>query len=114
VVSGTPLGSDFDSDGDSDGADFLAWQRGLGTATGATKSQGNADGDADVDAADLAAWKAQFSTGAFSGAGALQTGFVRYVTGAASPVPEPSAILLAGVGLVAYACSRRNSKAPEA
>jgi hypothetical protein len=53
--------ADFDSDSDVDGADFLAWQRGLGsTDAAATRANGNADNDVDVDAADLAVWRASF------------------------------------------------------
>ncbi len=51
--------ADFDTDGDIDGSDFLAWQRGLG-ALNASKSNGDADNDQDVDAADLATWTSQF------------------------------------------------------
>ena len=58
----TPAPSaDFDSDGDRDGADFLAWQRGLGaTGAAAAPANGNADFDHDVDGADLGFWKTQF------------------------------------------------------
>lgn len=47
--------ADFDSDGDVDGADFLAWQRGFGTAN-AGRADGNSDDDTDTDASDLAVW----------------------------------------------------------
>jgi hypothetical protein len=50
---------DFDGDDDADGADFLAWQRGLGR-TDAVRADGDADGDQDVDGADLALWGANF------------------------------------------------------
>ncbi len=40
--------ADFDNDGDIDGGDFLAWQRGFGTPS-ANKDDGDADNDADVD-----------------------------------------------------------------
>ena len=49
--------ADFDGDLDVDGADFLAWQRGFGTSSGATKAMGDSDGDGDVDAADLGNWR---------------------------------------------------------
>ena len=68
---------------------------------------GNADGDTDVDAADLAAWKSQFASGGASGPGVLQTGFVRYVTGAAAAVPEPSTVVLVGLGFAAVALAPR-------
>ena len=70
---------------DIDGNDFLRWQRGLGTTTGATLAQGNADGDTDVDGADLAIWKQQFSSGS--------------QPGGASGVPEPLGLNLIGAGL---------------
>ena len=82
--------ADFDNDGDVDGADFLAWQRGLGTITGATPAMGNADGDGDVDANDLAIWKQQYDSGGGSGppAGAV-----------IAAVPEPTAFSAAAIAL---------------
>ena len=71
--------ADFDGDGDIDGADFLAWQRGLGGA-GTAKADGNANGDAAVDGLDLAVWETQFGTSSVS-------------LNAAS-VPEPASALL--------------------
>lgn len=60
-VQAAGIVADFDGDLDVDGADFLVWQRGLGSSgPAATKNLGNADGDDDVDGADLAAWKAAF------------------------------------------------------
>jgi hypothetical protein len=110
VVASTTLDADFDADGDSDGTDFLAWQRGL-NAAGASKSQGDADGDMDVDADDLTVWKGEFGSTTFGGPGALVTGFVRYVTGAATAVPESSSVLLAGIGLASLAVGgRRRTK----
>lgn len=51
--------ADFDDDSDVDGNDFLTWQRGLGTATGATNSIGDANADGIVDDGDLNYWKVQ-------------------------------------------------------
>lgn len=51
--------ADFDADGDVDGADFLAWQRGIGTAN-ANRADGNSDDDTDVDQSDLSAWQVSF------------------------------------------------------
>lgn len=51
--------ADFDADGDIDGSDFLAWQRGFGNSN-PLPSDGDADEDSDVDAADLAIWQSQF------------------------------------------------------
>ncbi|MCC6492720.1 MAG: hypothetical protein IT424_06845 [Pirellulales bacterium] len=74
-----PLESaDFDDDGDVDGADFLIWQRGNGTTSGATPDQGDANGDMAVDAADLAVFTSQFGQ-----------------AGGVSAVPEPATAWLA-------------------
>lgn len=79
--------ADFDEDGDVDGADFLTWQRGVGTLAGATLADGNANAteDDDVDADDLAVWESQFGASA----------------PAAAPVPEPATALLALLALAA-------------
>jgi hypothetical protein len=91
--------ADFDGDGDRDGADFLAWQRGFGTPTGALRAQGNADGDGDVDGNDLAIWRQQFG----------QTGMAPVV----NAVPEPStlATAAAAAGLLGHAAGRRRTNA---
>lgn len=65
VVAGG-FDGDFDADGDVDAKDFLSWQRGLGTQTGAAKAQGDADLDGDVDQHDLAFWQASYGTGSAS------------------------------------------------
>ena len=53
--------ADFDNDADVDGADFLAWQRGLGkTSPNGHIADGDADHDKDVDAADLTIYRSQF------------------------------------------------------
>ncbi len=66
LVGVGPAG-DFDNDGDVDGADFLVWQRGLGTIFTAT---------------DLNDWKANYGTGASS------------ALASATSVPEPTSALL--------------------
>jgi hypothetical protein len=109
VVGQVALSADFDGDGDADGADFLIWQRGQGIASGATKAQGDATGDGAVNNLDLVAWKSQFGAAAFGGAGVLQTGFVRYVTGSVAGVPEPSAVVLVGMGIAILAGMARKS-----
>ncbi len=53
--------ADFDSDGDVDGFDFLAWQRGYG-GTEASLTDGDANADGTVDENDLSAWQAAFDT----------------------------------------------------
>jgi T5SS/PEP-CTERM-associated repeat protein len=85
--------ADFDNDDDVDGADFLIWQRNLGTGT--TNLQGDANGDSAVNAADLTIWKGDFGQGTPAAA-------------AVGAIPEPSSVLLIGVGLVALAIRRRS------
>jgi hypothetical protein len=51
--------ADFNLDGEVDGTDFLAWQRGVGKTVGAKLADGDADRDGDVDAQDLNIWRAQ-------------------------------------------------------
>jgi hypothetical protein len=59
-------GGDFDNDGDVDGNDFLAWQRGLGTTFAA---------------ADLVAWQANYGAGVVATANGVS-------------VPEPASSML--------------------
>jgi hypothetical protein len=106
VIGNKQNSADFDVDGDVDGADFLAWQRGLGTTEGATRANGDADGDGAVDADDLTIWKA----GAQSQS-TLVTGFVRYVTSGAAGVPEPGSVVIACMGLGVLAAARRRGGA---
>jgi hypothetical protein len=89
--------SDFDNDGDVDGADFLIWQANLG-ATGVpvgNKSTGDANGDGNVNAADLTIWQAHFG--------------LPPTVGAAGAVPEPGALALAGLCLAAASVARRRA-----
>ncbi len=78
--------ADFNLDGSVDGDDLLAWQRGLGITSGATKAQGDANGDGAVNSADLALWRTQFGTPGAMAAGAS--------------VPEPGGVALALVAAV--------------
>jgi hypothetical protein len=86
--------ADFDADGDVDGRDFLIWQRGVGTTTGATRLTGDANFDGAVNAADLAVWRSQFGTSA---------------TLAGAPVPEPHSAVLILLGILPAA--RRGARA---
>jgi hypothetical protein len=90
----TPSG-DFDGDGNADGADLLAWQRGLGS-TDAARAAGDADLDGDVDAEDLSIWKSTFT-------GASPT------PAATIPEPAPAVSLLAGLAIMAAASRLRRA-----
>lgn len=78
------LGGDFDNDGDVDGQDFLAWQRGFGPT---------------YDAADLADWQQNYGAGASAGANA-------------GGVPEPSGWLLMLSGLAGAGLRRSRRRVP--
>jgi hypothetical protein len=89
----TPLGGDYDDDGDVDGTDILVWQRTLGDAVPSGTSA-DGDGSGVIDAGDLAAWKRRF--GRSSGLSAATGGVA---------VPEPS--LLGMLALIALAIQLR-------
>jgi hypothetical protein len=91
-----PDNADFDSDGDVDGRDFLAWQRGFGTAGTATLADGDANGDGNVNELDLEIWQAQYGT---SNESELQS--------ISSQVPEPSSLWLCFLTFLATGGSRR-------
>ncbi len=56
-------GPDFDEDGDVDGSDFLAWQRGAGTSSNASADQGDANSDGAVNDLDLAILQQDYGQG---------------------------------------------------
>jgi hypothetical protein len=88
------VAGDYDGDSDVDGADFLFWQRTLGTTvTPGTGADG--DGNGTVDAGDLTVWRTNFG----QSAGAAS----------ASAVPEPGAVSLicCGLAILAGGTSRR-------
>jgi len=82
LAAESPFTADFDSDVDTDGADFLAWQRGFGINENALLEQGDADGNGTVDGFDLQLWSTNF------GSGTTGNGLQNAVLG----VPEPSCI----------------------
>ncbi|MBX3433170.1 MAG: PEP-CTERM sorting domain-containing protein [Pirellulales bacterium] len=83
--------ADFNSSGDIDGTDFLIWQRGFGTNSGATTAMGDSDYDGDVDGVDLGFWKTQYGTG------------VGPAVAAIGAVPEPTTISLLVLALLSGA-----------
>ena len=89
---------DFNLDRRTDGADFLVWQRSLGTGPGRF-DRGDANLNGVVDGDDLAAWLANF-------------GFVGPLTiaaASASGVPEPAAALLVCVAALSFVGRRRRT-----
>ncbi|MDC0936556.1 Calx-beta domain-containing protein, partial [Pirellulales bacterium] len=62
VDFGQTPSADFDVDLDVDGFDVLAWQRGLGISSGATRAEGDADRDGDVDRNDVQIWESSYGT----------------------------------------------------
>jgi hypothetical protein len=92
-LSGPVLAADFDGDGDVDGDDFLLWQGGFGTPSGALKEDGDADDDGDVDGDDFLVWQSEFGSGEGAGSAA---------------VPEPAAIALLVACALTWAVYRRD------
>jgi len=89
-----PGNADFDHNGIVDGTDFLAFQRGLGITTGATRAQGDANSDGAVNSADLAIFRDQF--------GKTQP--------LVSSVPEPPAASLLSAAVFAGIFARRRAR----
>jgi glycosidase len=91
--------ADFNLDRVVDGADFLAWQMNIGTAS-ARFDQGDADFDGVVDGEDLNLWNAAFGTlGPITSAGPATTA-----------VPEPVATVLACSAAALLAKSAKNHR----
>ena len=89
--------ADFNGDGFVDGDDLPNWKTGSGTPTGAGRTQGDADLDGDVDGNDFLVWQQRLGNGL-------------PVLGASNAVPEPTAIALAGLAVLATAGARRHPR----
>lgn len=83
---------DVNLDGAVDGADFLAWQRGVGMAN-PSYTNGDLNGDGAVNGADLTVWRGAFGTPA---------------SVSVATVPECGAILLALLGCAGTALAQRH------
>jgi hypothetical protein len=90
------LDGDYNVDGKVDAADYTVWRNNLGDADESALN-GNGDGMNGVDEGDYTLWKSQF--GQMSGPGA----------GAATSVPEPSAMLLVFLGMAGLVGLRRRT-----
>jgi hypothetical protein len=67
--AGGVLSGDFNGDGRVDGADFLAWQRGVGGS--GNQQAGDATGNGAVDGNDLAVWRSRFGPKGFAESAAV-------------------------------------------
>jgi len=85
--------ADFDGSGSVSGNDFLHWQRGFGTLSGALRSDGDADGDGNVDGDDLGHWSSQFGVNS---------------PGNIAAVPESSSLLMLVLAFIAQLFRRPN------
>ena len=86
--------ADFNQDRDVDGADFLAMQRGFGTKSGASITNGDANRDGAVNVLDLIIWQSQF-------------GAIPPAVAAVQAIPEPAALSIAVGALAAAAVAAR-------
>ncbi|MHB1034899.1 MAG: PEP-CTERM sorting domain-containing protein [Pirellulales bacterium] len=87
-----PVAGDTDLDGKVDIMDVAVLQTKYGVTGGATWADGDFDGNGTVDIFDVAAMQIHYGQG---------------VAAAPAPVPEPSTMVLAAIGLVALAAWRR-------
>ncbi|RIK78455.1 MAG: hypothetical protein DCC67_11550 [Planctomycetota bacterium] len=93
----TPGGGDagdYDDDGDVDGADFLRWQRTLGSAASPPGAGADGNNNGTIDAGDLAVWRTNFGAATAAGGAAIEA------------VPEPSALAVVASGLMAVVALR--------
>jgi hypothetical protein len=103
-IAAQPFGdADFDGDGDIDGRDFLAWQRGFGLTIGALPEQGDANGDGAVNAADLGFWSSQYGSEPLSALHLPPSALN-------SSIPEPSTGLLIPFVVLLTCCTRSKRK----
>jgi hypothetical protein len=102
LTPSTPPTGDYNNNGVVDTADYVLWRDGGALANDPTP--GNQPGDYGV-------WRANFGSTSVSAPSTLVSGAVVYVSSAAaSAVPEPSTVLLVGMGLAVVAGIHRRKK----
>jgi hypothetical protein len=99
------LSGDYNENGVVDAADYVVWRNNLNQPV--TLPNDTTPGT--VSPEDYNVWRANFglSGGGAAGPSTLMQGFVRYIGPAASAVPEPSCILLAGLGIASLVVAPR-------
>ncbi len=90
--------ADFDANGSVDGLDFLRWQRGFGTASGAELADGDANGDGAVDADDLQHWQAQYGLATVAAESTAQSTQALLAQPAADSEAPPDVLALVAQG----------------
>jgi prepilin-type N-terminal cleavage/methylation domain-containing protein len=90
---------DYDRDGAVDGADFLKWQRDLGSSVAAAGDGADGNGNSTVDGGDLSAWQGNF--GATTSA---------QVSAAAIPEPASAALCIAAGASLMLLGTRRGQE----
>jgi len=85
----TALATDFDLDGDVDGDDLTQWQGDYGV-----NGDSDANGDGMSDGLDFLTWQQQVASGGSNAS--------------AAPIPEPSSLVILGIGVVSAGLRRQN------